>query len=68
MNTSSKALLTAVVLLLTPVIASAHPGHGESPLMHAIEAIEHIAIGGLFVGLTGGLLVALVQRLLKHDA
>jgi hypothetical protein len=65
MNTSSKALLTAVVLLLTPVIASAHPGHGESPLMHAIE---HIAIGGLFVGLTGGLLVALVQRLLKHDA
>ncbi len=66
MNTVTKALLTAAILLLIPAIAAAHPGHpGETPLMHAIE---HIAIGGLVIGLTGGLLVALIQRLLKRHA
>jgi hypothetical protein len=65
MSTTSKTLLAATVLLLIPAVAAAHPGHGESALMHAIE---HIAIGGLIVGLTGGLLVALIQRLRKRHA
>lgn len=64
MSITSKTLFAATVLLL-PAVAAAHPGHGESTLMHAIE---HIAIGGLIVGLTAGLLFALIQRLRKRHA
>lgn len=65
MSITSKTLFAVTVLLLLPAVAAAHPGHGEPALMHAIE---HIAIGGLFVGLTGGLLVALLRRLRKYHA
>lgn len=64
MSTSSKILL-ATVLLLAPAIAAAHPGHGESALMHAVE---HLAIGGLIIGLTAGLVFTLTQRLRKRHA
>lgn len=64
MNTTSKTLLTAALLLL-PAIASAHPGHGEAALMHAVE---HLAIGGLIIGLTAGLLFTLIRRLRKRHA
>ena len=52
-----KSILGALALLLTPALAFAHPGHGESGLMagisHPMGGIDHL-LAMIAVGLVGG--------------
>jgi hypothetical protein len=64
MNRISKVALAANLLLLSPVPALAHPGHGfDNPVLHRI----HHFLGGLdpaFAALAGGVVgLALVAVL-----
>ena len=50
--------LTPIVLFFLPVALAAHPGHGESPLLHAASGLDHLA-AALAIGI-----IAARQRLL----